>query len=384
MEMQFVGLDGRVSITTSGFTLGIVPGTPDVAQCQEIQGLASYSGKDSVTNERVLSISIPMTIINDQVVGSLRFVTSLRQTDRLVLMYAGIIVIVGIFVILVVVITNLLFIHNIVQPVKEINEVSKRIANGNYGVTIDEAYHDEIGELVENINHMSKEILKADKIKTDFLSSVSHELRTPLTAIAGWGETLINSDLSNTTQVRDGVRIMLKEASRLRNLVEELLDFSRIETNRMSLYCESMDVREEMDEVIFMMSENLQKEGIELNYTSADDLPWIEGDRARLKQVFFNLIDNAAKHGGSGKRIDVSLYQENQYVCIKIRDYGKGISAAELPLIRQRFYKGASKVRGSGIGMTVADEIIRMHSGVLDITSEVGSGTVIYIRLLAQ
>ena len=100
-----------------------------------------------------------------------------------------------------------------------------------------------------------------------------------------------------------------------------------------------------------------------------------------MKQVFCNVLDNAAKHGGSGKRIDVSVAAENGSMVIRVRDFGPGIPVEELPYVKQKFYKGSSKARGSGIGLAVCDEIMRLHNGTFDIANASGGGTVVTMTL---
>ena len=105
------------------------------------------------------------------------------------------------------------------------------------------------------------------------------------------------------------------------------------------------------------------------------------GDPERLKQVFCNVLDNAAKHGGAGKRITVSMTREGKEQVIRVRDYGPGIPEAELPYVKQKFYKGTSKARGSGIGLAVCDEIVKLHGGTFEIGNADGGGAVVTIRL---
>ncbi len=148
-------------------------------------------------------------------------------------------------------------------------------------------------------------------------------------------------------------------------MVEELLEFSKMEDGRFTLRMEPVDLQAEFEDAIFTYRELFRQEGIELNYDRPDeDLPPIPGDPERLKQVFCNVLDNAAKHGGSGKRIDTSISREGEFVVVRIRDYGPGIPEAELPFIKQKFYKGSSKARGSGIGLAVCDEIVGLHNGI--------------------
>ena len=236
---------------------------------------------------------------------------------------------------------------------------------------------------MDNINTMSLKISQSEKIQTEFISSVSHELRTPLTAISGWGETLLGDETGDPRQLRRGLRIIVKEARRLTGMVEELLEFSKMQDGRFTLQVEEMDLQAELEDAIYTYRELFRQDGIQLNYHSGQELYTdpISGDPQRLKQVFCNVLDNAAKHGGSGKRIVVRLTQENEAYVITIRDFGPGIPAAELPYVKQKFYKGSSRARGSGIGLAVCDEIVNLHGGQFDIGNAAGGGTVVTIRL---
>jgi len=281
-----------------------------------------------------------------------------------------------------VLIANLLFINNVVEPVAVVSDAAKRISAGSYGVQVENKYTDELGELVDNINNMSLKIGQNEKMQTEFISSVSHELRTPLTAINGWGETILADTTEDPVQMRRGIRIILKESRRLTTMVEELLSFSKMQDGRFTLQLEEVDLQAEFEDAIFTYRELFRQEGIELSYEPTDDLlPPIPGDPERLKQVFCNVLDNAAKHGGSGKRIEASCQKENAFEVIRVRDFGPGIPAAELPFVKQKFYKGSSKARGSGIGLAVCDEIIKLHNGVFDIANAAGGGCVVTIRL---
>ena len=221
-----------------------------------------------------------------------------------------------------------------------------------------------------------------EKMKSEFISSVSHDLRTPLTAINGWGETILEDPTGDSAQIRRGVRIILNESRRLSTMVEELLDFSKMEDGRFTLRIEQVDLQAELEDAIFTYRELFRQEGIELEYEPLEDLmPEISGDAERLKQVFCNVLDNASKHGGAGKRIVVSISQEDREQVVRVRDYGPGVPEAELPFVKQKFYKGSSKARGSGIGLAVCDEILQLHGGTFEIGNAEGGGAVVTIRL---
>ena len=382
VELQFLNVSGRIETSTRGLTAGTSPGTMDISRALETGRVASFSGPDPATGERIMAVSSPL-VFNGTVVGLMRYVTSTRLIDRQVLLTGLSVGAVILGIIFLVVVTSLLFINSVVEPVAEVTEAAKRISDGSYGIQIPNRYSDEMGELVDNINDMSLKISQSEKMQTEFISSVSHELRTPLTAINGWGETLLADESSDRAQLRRGVGIILKESRRLTNMVEELLEFSKMQDGRFTLRVETVDLQAELEDAIYTYRELFRQDGITLEYEDGGELyeTPISGDPDRLKQVFCNVLDNAAKHGGSGKRITASMTREDDNYVIRIRDYGPGIPEAELPYVKQKFYKGSSKARGSGIGLAVCDEIVQRHGGTFDIGNAEGGGCVVTIRL---
>ena len=150
----------------------------------------------------------------------------------------------------------------------------------------------------------------------------------------------------------------------------------------MTLNVEQTDIRTEFEDAVFMYGSRLAQEGIELDYLDSDeDIPEIPCDPQRLRQVFLNILDNAAKHGCEGRRIEASMAYENRHVLVRIRDFGPGIPEDEIPLVKKKFYKGSSKARGTGIGLAVCDEIVQMHSGELTLENAPGGGTLVTVKL---
>ena len=287
----------------------------------------------------------------------------------------------GVVVIGAVVLVELRFIRSVVSPLKALTEMARRISGGSYGIQADKPSNDEIGDLFDSINSMSTEIAQGEKVQTEFISSVSHELRTPLTAITGWSETLAyDEDIKGDS--RRGISIISKEASRLTKMVEELLEFTRIQGGRFKLNMEKIDITDELEDAVFTYSHLLQQEGAELIYTPCDEpLPLINGDSERLKQVFLNILDNAAKYGKSGGKIEVSVMTDSENVTVCVRDHGNGIPKNELPHVKEKFYKGSSKERGSGIGLAVCEEIISRHRGTLTIENAESGGVLVTVTL---
>ena len=279
-----------------------------------------------------------------------------------------------------VVFINLWFRSFVTDPLGKLTAFSRRIADGKYGSQEEVVIDNEIGDLTGAINDMSKKIALADKTRTEFISQISHELRTPLTAITGWSETIAYDPAVQGDSLR-GINIITKEAERLTRMVAELLEFTRIQDGRFNLRIELIDIAAELEDALFTYGEIMRQAGISIHYDPPEEeIPLIPGDPERLKQVFCNLLDNAAKHG-EGKDIDVTLQEAGDVVIIRFRDYGHGIPEDELPHVKEKFYKGSSKNRGTGIGLSVCDEIITRHNGTLDIRNAEGGGCEVSITL---
>ena len=267
------------------------------------------------------------------------------------------------------------------DPMAYLTDIARRIAEGSYGIQAEKLSDDELGDLTDALNEMSEKAAVAEKTRTEFISQVSHELRTPLTAIEGWAETIAYDEAVQGDSLR-GIQIISKEAERLTGMVSEMLEFARIQDGRFNLRIEMIDIAAELEDAIFTYGELFKQAGIEVSYDQPDKaIPMIPGDPERLKQVFLNLLDNAAKHGGDGKRVEVSITSEGQAVLIRIRDHGHGIPASELPHVKEKFYKGSSKNRGTGIGLSVCDEIVARHGGQLSIENAEGGGCLVTIML---
>jgi len=380
--MQFLNSDGSIMISTMAMTSGTSPGSPDVLEAIGTGEISTWVGRRAITGERIMAVSAPMIYADGGVIGVMRFVTSLRLVDRQVVFNILGVIAVGGVLLTMVYLLNIVFIRFVITPVSEITKMSKRIAEGSYGIQINNEYRDEIGDMVESINEMSLKIAQTEKIQSEFISSISHELRTPLTAITGWGETLTYSDDLDEDSKR-GIEIILKEARRLTKMVEELLEFTMIADGRFTLNIARIDIAAELEDAIYTFSELLLRDELEFDYHfDLPDIVLIPGDANRLKQVFLNLFDNAVKYGREGKRIDVYIGMIEDDVVITIRDFGYGVAEDELENLKMKFYKGSnSKERGSGIGLAVCEEIIKYHGGTIDLANAIDGGFLVTITL---
>lgn len=381
MELQFIDADGDLIASSYGHWAGSSPDTEEIAGAITSREVDDFVGVNPHTGEHIMAVSCPMIYSNGEVVGVLRYVTSTRLVHQQVLYIA--LAALGIFALIlaVFIFSSTHYIRSIVVPVVEVTQKAKRIANGSYGAQIKKINNDEIGELVDTINDMSIKISRNEQMQADFISNLSHELRTPLTAINGWSETIL-ADENLDDQTARGMKIISKEAERLTEMVVSLLDFTRLQDNRLTLNVEKADIRSEFEDTVYMYSSRLHQDGMELEcLDNDDDIPMIDCDCKRLRQVFLNILDNAAKHGRDGGRIEASMTYEKNMVVVRIRDFGAGIPEAELPHVKKKFYKGSSKTRGTGIGLAVCDEIVALHGGTLTLENAPGGGTLVTVRL---
>lgn len=382
-QLQFVNVDGTVAASMVSQQEGMTLGTTDIPEAVNTRGITTYVGEDAILGYRVIAVSSPVIYTSGEVAGVLRHTVDTRAVDRQIMNVAFISLFSMLMVLTVVVFSNALFIRSVMGPVTQINEKARRIANGSYGVQIKTRYNDEIGALAETINELSAKIAQNEKIQAEFISQLSHELRTPLTVINGWSETLL-ADENMDDDTRQGMKIITREAQRLTEMVVELLDFTRMQDGRMTLNVELTDIRAEFEDTVYMYSARLAQDGIWLECLDNDDeIPEIPCDGQRLRQVFLNILDNAAKHGGEGRRIEAEMAYEDNQVVVRIRDFGPGIPEDEIPLVKKKFYKGSSSVRGTGIGLAVCDEIVEMHGGTLTLENAEGGGTLVTVTLPA-
>lgn len=381
MELMVINSAGRVVITSTGFPPDESQPMPDYEMAKSSSGgVATWSGT-LVSGEPVMALTRVITNSQGSYLGAVRYIVSLEMANQRVMAFVAIFITSGVVIILLVLFSGSFFIRSIVNPVKKMSITAKRIAQGDFNAKIDKLHDDEIGDLCDAINNMAQELGVAEKMKNDFISSVSHELRTPLTAIKGWAETMHLGGVSDKETFDKGMSVIIKEASRLTGIVEELLDFSRLQNGRMMLMMDKTDILAELDESIYMLKERASSEGKHLLYDEPDYVGPVLGDRNRLKQVFFNIIDNALKYTPADGVVAIEVSADQDNVKIKVTDNGVGISPEDLPRVKEKFYKANQTVRGSGIGLAVADEIISMHNGTLDIESSLGVGTTVTITL---
>ncbi len=383
IEVQIINHNGAVIVSTSGFAPAEIE-MPDYQSAQKAAtGVANWTG-ESANGENIMAQTALLPDYGAGSNGAIRWVISLEPMNRQLFVMILAAVVVGLIIVLFSFGLGTYFIRSIVRPVQEVSKTARKIAMGDLTARLEVKENNEIGELCDTINYMASELGRAESIKNEFISSVSHELRTPLTAIKGWGETVKMSVGTDDDIVSRGTEIILNEADRLSGLVEELLDFSRIQSGKMVMHLGWENVLSILQDAVFMYHQVAQQNGITLEYNESKTAVNAFVDKNRIKQVFINVIDNAVKYTQSGGKVTVSTTLEQGCIRITVQDTGVGIKAKDLDHVKEKFYKANNTVRGSGIGLAVADEIIKQHKGLLFLESTEGVGTCVTIVLSVQ
>ncbi len=377
MELMSINRNGQVSLSSSGFSPAGDYSMPDYELALESEDRTGvYIGKGRGENIIAVTVIIDNPSSNFR---AMRFVTSLGMIDARISGIMLVCVLTSVFIILIITLMGTYFVKSICVSLVQMGDIAKKLAKGDFSERIPITANDEIGQLSQSFNEMADELENSEQIKNDFISSVSHELRTPLTAIKGWSETL--SEGYDEETFSKGMKVITGETARLEQMVEELLDFSRIQSGRLTLQMDTIDIVAELEDALLIYIDKAKKEEKTISYNEPQFMCAVYGDKSRLRQVFINIIDNAVKYTEPNGRIEVIVTKNEDLVVISISDTGCGIAPEDLPKVKQKFYKANRTKRGSGIGLAVADEIVQMHGGHLKVESELGKGTIVTVMI---
>ena len=362
-KYEFMLLDsyGGVIASSSGTDAEGILSSVDFERAQENadgMGMAIYR---TASNEMVMAVCCLVPYAAEDV-AAMRLVTSLTLIQNQL---------------------KSVFLISIVVPLGQVERTAASIARGELDVRLPVTgdSRDEVDRLRGTINQMAEGLEETEKMKNEFISSVSHELRTPLTSIRGWVETLRTLDDPEDENYRKGLEIINNETARLYNMVEELLDFSRLQNGRLKMECRPLDLVAELTDAVLFCEARIQREGLLLSYNEPEEMIPVYADPDRLRQVFINILDNAIKYSAPGGRITVKIWQGEYKAFIEIIDQGRGIPPEDLENVKTKFYKGSNSVRGSGIGLALVDSIMTALDGTLDLKSTLGRGTVVTLGL---
>lgn len=378
-EVQIIDLSGNILMDSIG-ALGDGKISSSDYKKAALGESGRWIGQVTYDAERVLSVAYPLKSGNE-IVGVLRFVTSLREVNKTLYSISFILISTALAVVIISGLASVVLSNTILEPLKEITQAAEYMASGKFNKKIIKRYNDEIGQLSDTLNYMADEILNNERLKNEFISSVSHELRTPLTSIKGWAITLNTGSLDDKESIKIGLGIIEEESDRLSSLVEDLLDFSKLSSGKTVLNLKETNIIDIAEYIKAQLMPRAERQNIEFSLKYTEDLPNIFIDQNRIKQVFINLIDNAFNFTPSGGNVGIFIHSNGTNIIVSVKDTGCGIPANELPKVTEKFFKGKNINSKNGIGLSICDEIIKLHNGELKIYSEENKGTEVYLYL---
>lgn len=340
---------------------------------------SEWVGKVKYSSYNVMAVTKPIDV-NGKIIGAIRYVTSLKEVNESIAFIMGFFVGISVLVLIIGVIISIIMAKNIVNPILKLKNIAKKMASGDLKQRSNFDSEDEIGQLADTLDYMAEELDEREKMKNDFISSVSHELRTPLTAIKGWVITLNNENTDRET-LKLGFDILEKETDRLSGMVEELLDFSRLINNKISLNKTLVNTTHFANYIELYMTPRAERENVNFHVYNSIKTQYMNIDIDRMKQVMINIIDNSFKFTQEQGLIEVKFSEDIENIIIEIIDNGCGISENELERVKEKFYKGSNTNSNAGIGLSIADEIVKLHNGTLLVSSELYVGTEIKISI---
>ncbi len=382
MEVWVIDKNGKMIVSSSGFNVSTSTQWEDYELALTAPDNIGVKRQRLDSGEPVTAMSYILRDDAGRNYGAVRYLISMDEMYDQLFIIVLIVLVAFVLIVVLITVSGMYFVSSIVNPVTDICKTTGEIAKGDFSARINTEHEDdEIGQLCSSINNMALQLSEIDKMKNDFISTVSHEIRTPLTAIKGWGETLKNVNYDKTI-LDKGLDIIVDETARLSVMVEELLDFSRMQSSGMKIISRRFNLCELLAKSVSFLNKKADEESISLEYTSYDgEEIYINGDPDKIRQVIINIIDNAVKYTQKGGKVEIKVEIAGKYVKILVCDNGCGISKKDLPHIKEKFYKANNTVRGTGIGLAVADEIVKKHSGEINITSEILKGTTVEIVL---
>lgn len=324
-------------------------------------------GFSDVLSQLTLTVGVPIKDANGKVWGAVLLHSPVEGTTDGIyqgLMILGISIILALIIVLALAI---LFSYFFTKPLTKMKSVAMQLAEGNYQAKCNIKQKDEVGELANvmdllagRLDEASKESLKLEQMRKDFVSNISHELRTPVTVIRGSLEALCDKIITDPKQIDEYHLQMLNEAKFLQRLVGDLLDLSRLQNPDFAIEKQELNLNDVISDVVRSARQIAKNKNVSINIDLKNPNLKISGDYGRLRQMFLIILDNAIKFSFANNKVDVLAKNDT----IIIRDYGIGINEKDLPHIFDRFYKthGEHNKVGTGLGLAIAKQIAERHN----------------------
>jgi signal transduction histidine kinase len=270
------------------------------------------------------------------------------------------------------------------DPITMISKQAESYTSGQFSMRISDIGNDEIGQLAKRMNEMGEALMRNEVLQREIIANVSHELRTPLTLIRGYAETVRDVTGDNPDKRKKHLDIIVEEAERLSNIVEDILNLSQLQSGALTLEKEAFS----LNEMLFKIKEHyeLQEGTRTFQVIGASELKEnLIGDKKRIEQVFYNLIDNAFRHSNQDGAVEIMITQKPDRVRIAVTDHGEGIAKEDLEHIFERYYRGKRtdgiKSKGTGLGLAIVKSIIELHQMPYGVESKRGMGTTFWFEL---
>lgn len=377
-RVQIIDNKNKLLMDSYGDLIDISSNNKDIKRALEGEK-ANIVFSNPETKEKLMAVSSPI-VVSGNTVGVLRFIASLEGAEKSLDSIFYNFGIFGFILLILSTIVSNIFGRSIIKPIESLTRTAELMADGNFDVVSETKYDDEVGKLSDTLNYMASEIKKKEDLKNDFISSISHELRTPLTSIKGWAITL-NDEATDKELLDMGLNVISNESDRLKDMVDELLDFSKFVSGNIVLKKEKIMLK---DLFLFLdrnMAPRAKREGKKLITLIPKEEISLFIDMNRMKQVFINLLDNSFKFTEKGGKIVIQMDYFRDYIDLSVEDDGAGIPEKDIGKVKEKFYKGKTSQSNNGIGLSICDEIAKLHGGKLIVKSEINKGTKVIIRL---
>lgn len=271
---------------------------------------------------------------------------------------------------------------SLTRPLRELKQAAQRMAGGDLDQQVVIRSQDEIGELGQTFNQMSRELAHSNRMRRQMTADIAHDLRTPLTVIAGYVESMRDGVLAPTPQ---RLEVIYAEIERLQRLVEDLRTLSRAEAGELTLNRQMLPAGRLLQQAAAVFQHQAEQRGVRLQVQVAPDLPEIWVDEPRMMQVLGNLMTNALRYTPQGGAVTLLAGRDGDRAVLQVSDTGSGIPPEDLPHVFDRFYRGdpaRSEQNGeSGLGLAIARAFVQAHGGEIGATSQPGQGSTFTISM---
>lgn len=303
-------------------------------------------------------------------------VSATVYTLRIQLIYISVIMVAIALIMAVVIATK------VSRPIININNTAKKMAKGDYNIEYDKGSYREISELSKTLNYTVSELKKTEDLQHEIIANVSHDLRTPLTMITAYSEVMRDIPGENSPE---NVQVIIDEANRLTNLVNDMLDISKLQAGVTTLNAKEYNLTAGIKSVIDRYAKLVEQDGYKVIFKYKEEDITVNADEFKIYQVLYNLVNNAVNYTGADKTITIKQIVNGEIVRIEVTDTGDGIAEDELANVWERYYKADKKhkreVMGTGLGLSIVKNILKLHNAKYGVLSKAGEGSTFWFEL---